>query len=574
LIVFKKVRFKNFGSFGNTFTEINLNGSTTTLVCGSNGNGKSFAFLDSISFGLFGKPFRNMNIPQLVNSVNKKNCIVEIEFTVGKTEYKIVRGLAPKIFKIYKDDELLNEDAKSKDYQNILEEQIIGMNHKTFSQVVVLGSSSFIPFMQLTPADRRLVIENILDIGIFSEMNGVLKTKMGVAKGNLQTVDSELVLVNEKISATKEVLESYQKNTADRVSDRKRTLEENTQTIKALSKELKAFQKSMKDLETQLEPGDQINAELKKQQIVLFKLENALEGIQEDIQFFEKNHSCPTCKQTISKEHKETVIAEKSEKAQEQHRSLDRIKEAISMSKNNLNKITSVQNKYNDLVIKASAKEQTIESLIKLNERLDQEVIAVTETADTQAKIQDSQDRLSELLAKHQKHLEKKQKTLDTLRSYDKLVSLFKDSGIKAKIVKYYIPLINKYVNKYLNSMDFYANFHLDEEFNEVIKSRHRDEFCYESFSEGEKMRIDLALLLTWREIAKLKNSVNTNLLILDEVFDSSLDSGGVDELMKLLSSFGVRTNVFVISHKTDQLLDRFNNVIQLEKKKNFSRLV
>ena len=574
MIVFKKVRFKNFGSFGNTFTEINLNGSTTTLVCGSNGNGKSFAFLDSISFGLFGKPFRNMNIPQLVNSVNKKNCVVEIEFTVGKTEYKIVRGLAPKIFKIYKDDELLNEDAKSKDYQNILEEQIIGMNHKTFSQVVVLGSSSFIPFMQLTPADRRLVIENILDIGIFSEMNGVLKTKMGVAKGNLQTVDSELVLVNEKISATKEVLESYQKNTADRVSDRKRTLEENTETIKALSKELKAFQKSMKDLETQLEPGDQINAELKKQQIVLFKLENALEGIQEDIQFFEKNHSCPTCKQTISKEHKETVIAEKSEKAQEQHRSLDRIKEAIAMSKNNLSKITSVQNKYNDLVIKASAKEQTIESLIKLNERLDQEVIAVAETADTQAKIQDSQDRLSELLAKHQKHLEKKQKTLDTLRSYDKLVSLFKDSGIKAKIVKYYIPLINKYVNKYLNSMDFYANFHLDEEFNEVIKSRHRDEFCYESFSEGEKMRIDLALLLTWREIAKLKNSVNTNLLILDEVFDSSLDSGGVDELMKLLSSFGVRTNVFVISHKTDQLLDRFNNVIQLEKKKNFSRLV
>jgi len=574
LIVFKKVRFKNFGSFGNTFTEINLNGSATTLVCGSNGNGKSFAFLDSISFGLFGKPFRNMNIPQLVNSVNKKNCVVELEFTVGKTEYKIVRGLAPKIFKIYKDDELLNEDAKSKDYQNILEEQIIGMNHKTFSQVVVLGSSSFIPFMQLTPADRRLVIENILDIGIFSEMNGVLKTKMGVAKGSLQTVDSELLLVNEKISATKEVLESYQKNTADRVSDRKRTLEENTETIKSLSKELKVFQKTMKELETELEPGDQINAELKKQQIVLFKLESAIESIQTDIQFFEKNHSCPTCRQTISKEHKETVIAEKSEKAQEQHRSLDRIKEAIAMSKNNLNKITSVQNKYNDLVIKASAKEQTIESLIKLNERLDQEVIAVAETADTQAKIQDNQDRLTELLAKHQKHLEKKQKTLDTLRSYDKLVSLFKDSGIKAKIVKYYIPLINKYVNKYLNSMDFYANFHLDEEFNEVIKSRHRDEFCYESFSEGEKMRIDLALLLTWREIAKLKNSVNTNLLILDEVFDSSLDSGGVDELMKLLSSFGVRTNVFVISHKTDQLLDRFNNVIQLEKKKNFSRLV
>ena len=470
MITFKTVRFKNFGSFGNTFTEINLNKNNTTLVCGSNGNGKSFAFLDSISFALFGKPFRNMNIPQLVNSINKKNCVVELEFSIGKTEYKIVRGLAPKVFKIYKDDELVNEDAKSKDYQKILEEQIVGMNHKTFSQVVVLGSSSFIPFMQLTPADRRLVIENILDIGIFSEMNGVLKTKIGTAKGNLQAVESELVLVNEKVSATKEVLESYQRNTSDRVADRKKTLEENAETIKALSKDIKTLQKSMKELETEIEPGDQINAELKKQQIVLFKLESTIESVQADIQFFEKNHSCPTCRQTISKEHKETVIAEKSEKAKEQHRSLDRIKEAINMSKNNLNKITSVQNKLNDLIIKASAKEQTMESLIKLNERLDQEMLAVVETADTQTKIQEAQDRLSDLLSKQGKLLEKKQKALDTLRSYDKLVFLFKDSGIKAKIVKYYIPLINKYVNKYLNNMDFYANFHLDEEFNEVIK--------------------------------------------------------------------------------------------------------
>jgi len=574
LINFKTVRFKNFGSFGNTFTEIELGKNATTLVCGSNGNGKSFAFLDSISFALFGKPFRNMNIPQLVNSINKKNCVVELEFTVGKTEYKIVRGLAPKMFKIFKDGQLLNEDAKSKDYQNILEEQIVSMNHKTFSQVVVLGSSSFIPFMQLTPADRRQVIENILDIGIFSEMNGVLKTKIGTAKGVMQAIESELVLVNEKVSATKEILESYQKNTTDRVSDRKRTLEENTETIKSISKEIKQLQSAMKILETELEPGDQINAELKKQQIVLFKLESTLEGAQEDIKFFEKSQSCPTCKQTISKEHKEHVIAEKTEKVEEHKNSLNRIKEAINMSKNNLNKMISVQNKLNDLIIKSSSKEQTVESLIKLNQRLDEEMLAVVETADTQSKIQENQDKLSELLTKQSELLKKKQKALDTLRSYDKLVFLFKDSGIKAKIVKYYIPLINKYVNKYLNSMDFYANFHLDEEFNEVIKSRHRDEFCYESFSEGEKMRIDLALLLTWREIAKLKNSVNTNLLILDEVFDSSLDSGGVDELMKLLSSFGSKANVYVISHKTDQLLDRFNNVVQFDKKKNFSRIV
>ena len=574
MITFKTVRFKNFGSFGNTFTEIYLNKNATTLVCGSNGNGKSFAFLDSVCFALFGKPFRNMNIPQLVNSVNKKNCVVELEFQVGKTEYKVIRGLAPKIFKIYKDGQLLNEDAKSKDYQKILEDQIVGMNYKTFSQVVVLGSSSFIPFMQLTPADRRAVIETILDIGIFSQMNVTLKTKIGVVRGNLQTTDGELALLNEKISATKEVLNSYQTITNDRIADRKRSLEENTETIKTLSKEINTIKKTIKDLEPELEIGDQINAELKKQQVVLFKLENSLESIQEDINFFQSNQSCPTCKQTITQEHKTTVIKEKNTKAEEQARSLDRIKEAINMSKNNLNKITGVQNKINDLIIKSSAKEQTVESLIKLNEKLDQEMLMVLQTADTQTKIQETQTKLTDLLTKQEEYLKKKQKMVDTLRGYDKLISLFKDTGIKAKIIKYYIPLINKHVNKYLNAMDFDANFHLDEGFNEVIKSRHRDQFSYESFSEGEKMRIDLALLLTWREIAKLKNSVSTNLLILDEVFDSSLDSGGVDEFMKLLSSFGAKANIFVISHKTDQLLDRFNHIVQFEKKKNFSKIV
>lgn len=574
MITFKTVRFKNFGSFGNTFTEIYLNKNATTLVCGSNGNGKSFAFLDSVCFALFGKPFRNMNIPQLVNSVNKKNCVVELEFQVGKTEYKVIRGLAPKIFKIYKDGQLLNEDAKSKDYQKILEDQIVGMNYKTFSQVVVLGSSSFIPFMQLTPADRRAVIETILDIGIFSQMNVTLKTKIGVVRGNLQTTDGELTLLNEKISATKEVLNSYQTITNDRIADRKRSLEENTETIKTLSKEINTIKKIIKDLEPELEIGDQINAELKKQQVVLFKLENSLESIQEDINFFQSNQSCPTCKQTITQEHKTTVIKEKNTKAEEQARSLDRIKEAINMSKNNLNKITGVQNKINDLIIKSSAKEQTVESLIKLNEKLDQEMLMVLQTADTQTKIQETQTKLTDLLTKQEEYLKKKQKMVDTLRGYDKLISLFKDTGIKAKIIKYYIPLINKHVNKYLNAMDFDANFHLDEGFNEVIKSRHRDQFSYESFSEGEKMRIDLALLLTWREIAKLKNSVSTNLLILDEVFDSSLDSGGVDEFMKLLSSFGAKANIFVISHKTDQLLDRFNHIVQFEKKKNFSKIV
>lgn len=574
MIVFKTVRFKNFGSFGNTFTEINLSKNATTLVCGSNGNGKSFAFLDSICFALFGKPFRNMNIPQLVNSVNKKNCVVELEFSVGKTEYRVVRGLTPKVFKIYKDGDLLNEDAKSKDYQKVLEEQIVGMNYKTFSQVVVLGSSSFVPFMQLTPADRRVVIETILDIGIFSQMSATLKTKIGVVKGNLQTLESELLVINEKVSSTKELLQSYQESSEDLAAERRNTLEENTGTIKELYRDIKEFNQNIKELETQIESYDQISGELKKQQIVLFKVENSIESIKEEIKFFEQNQSCPTCKQAITKEHKEHVIEEKTGKTDEYKQKLERLSEAINLSKKHLDRLDLIQNKINDLIIKRSSKEQIAESLVKLNQKLETDMLTFVETSDRQQKIQEQQEKLSSVLTKQEQLLNKKQKLVDTLRSYDKLLVLFKDSGIKSKIIKYYIPLINKHVNKYLNAMDFDANFHLDEGFNEVIKSRHRDEFCYESFSEGEKMRIDLALLLTWREIAKLKNSVSTNLLILDEVFDSSLDSGGVDEFMKLLSSFGSRANVFVISHKTDQLLDRFNHIVQFEKKKNFSKIV
>jgi len=574
VIVFKTVRFKNFGSFGNTFTEINLSKNATTLVCGSNGNGKSFAFLDSICFALFGKPFRNMNIPQLVNSVNKKNCVVELEFSVGKTEYRVVRGLTPKVFKIYKDGDLLNEDAKSKDYQKVLEEQIVGMNYKTFSQVVVLGSSSFVPFMQLTPADRRVVIETILDIGIFSQMSATLKTKIGVVKGNLQTLESELLVINEKVSSTKELLQSYQESSEDLAAERRNTLEENTRTIKELYRDIKEFNQNIKELETQTESYDQISGELKKQQIVLFKVENSIESIKEEIKFFEQNQSCPTCKQAITKEHKEHVIEEKTGKTDEYKQKVERLSEAINLSKKHLDRLDLIQNKINDLIIKRSSKEQIAESLVKLNQKLETDMLTFVETSDRQQKIQEQQEKLSSVLTKQEQLLNKKQKLVDTLRSYDKLLVLFKDSGIKSKIIKYYIPLINKHVNKYLNAMDFDANFHLDEGFNEVIKSRHRDEFCYESFSEGEKMRIDLALLLTWREIAKLKNSVSTNLLILDEVFDSSLDSGGVDEFMKLLSSFGSRANVFVISHKTDQLLDRFNHIVQFEKKKNFSRIL
>jgi DNA repair exonuclease SbcCD ATPase subunit len=568
MILFKKVRFKNFGSFGNTFTEIILDTKPTTLVCGTNGNGKSFALLDSITFALFGKPFRKINIPQLQNSINKKDCLVELEFYIGKTKYLLRRGLNPKIFEIFQDDVLLNQSSKTKDYQRHLEEDILKMTFKSFTQVVILGSTSFIPFMQLTAADRRAVIEDILDIGIFSEMNVVLKEKISQMKTRSQTLESKLEVLTEKERVVKGYisnLEKMKKETDDEIEEKQNKLKLD---LKNLEAEKQSHEIKLTELEDCLKDIGSLQKNISSLNNIESRLEENLNKVSEEISFYEKNDVCSTCQQAISENVKHKCISDKSEKIKEIKLGIEKAKLSIKKYSDEFEEEQEKIKKVNGLKLKISTLEDRIDNIQKDLNKLNSP--AKTSTGDIEIEKQNllkiSNDR-------------NKIKTEMTKMSEDEeymnvIGSLLKDSGIKAKIIKHYLPIINKLINKYLSSMDFFVKFNLDEEFNETIKSRHRDDFSYASFSEGEKMRIDLSLLLCWREIARMKNSVSCNLLILDEVFDSSLDSGGTEEFMKLLQALGKNSNIFVISHKTDQLIDKFSSIISFEKKNNFSKVV
>lgn len=571
MIIFKKIKFKNFGSFGNTWSEIDLNKNTTTLVCGTNGSGKSFALLDSITFALFGKPFRKINLTQLNNSINKKECLVELEFSVDKAEYKIIRGLSPKIFEIYKDGILLNQEAKKTDYQDILEEQIIRMNYKTFTQVVILGSSSFVPFMQLPAADRRAVIENILDINIFTTMNVVLKTKLTIAKENIADIENKMQMQQQRIEYQQKIVDNLKTSMKKDVARSKEEIEilekDNTQlfeSIEILEKEKESFQLLLSnDIE-------QIRKKIKDSEKLITQSSYKISELEKEIQFYSKNDSCPRCKSTLTEDLKNENIndlnknlAVFSENTKKAEKLKDKNKKAEEEHDKHVSAIRELEEKIKYIRWEIKSNNEKIEYKRK--------------DLDESTKIQSDLDKETALLKKEKQILvdiEKEKTDLKDDYSYLKLAGdILKDNGVKIKIIKHYLPAMNKYINKYLKAMDFFVQFHIDEEFKEIIKSRHRDEFSYMNFSEGEKMRIDLSLLLSWREIARIKNSVNCNLLILDEIFDSSLDSVGIDEVLKLLNALGVKNNVFVISHKADQIVDKFKNTISFEKKNNFSRL-
>jgi len=570
MLVFKRVKFKNFGSFGNTFTQIDLDRYNTVLVSGKNGHGKSFALLDSITFGLFGKPFRRVNIPQLTNSINQKDCVVEVEFTTPKHSYRVVRGLHPKIFEIYKDGDLLPQNAKAKDYQRILEEQILRMNYKSFMQIVILGSSSFVPFMQLSNNDRREVIEDILDIKIFSVMNSLLKIKLSQLKENLNEIENKITISKEKI----DLQESYVKTLENKSQE---SLEKNKTKLQSLIDEGKAKQTKINEISNKI---DEIREQMAdKEQFLtslkgIEKTENEIEGnlkrLKKDITFYTSNTSCPSCKQEIDEEFRKETL---SQKEKEQINLEDRLDGVEKLIQETSERIELISNKEEEIRTQENLiLEQTsmIKSLYSQIQYIEQEI---SDLQHNRHNIDDEKDKLYGFCETQRKTLEEKDLLLTQKYNYDIVYDLLKDAGIKGKIIKYYLPIINKLINKYLSSMNFFANFTLDEEFNETIKSRHRDTFSYMSFSEGEKLRIDLALILSWREIAKLKNSASCNLLILDEVFDSSLDAMGTDDLMKLLDDLSINTNVFVISHKSDQLADKFSNYLTFEKKNNFSRI-
>jgi len=569
MINFKKIRFKNFGSFGNNFSEIDFEKSATTLVSGSNGNGKSFAFLDAITFGLFGTPFRNINIPQLVNSVNKKNCTVEVEFEVNKAQYKIVRGLTPKIFEIYKNGVIIEQAAKTKDYQDMLENQILKMNKKTFMQVIILGKSSFVPFMELPPHDRRQVIETILDIDVFSSMNLILKGKLSQIRENIKSIKVDLRVTEEKIKLYETTHKNLQSNFEKNVEVLDTKIKETIQEIEDSKGKIKLLNKQIlqegKKLE-QYKITDEDLAELREKKADLTVNINSLN---EELEFFNSNESCPTCKQAIDKGHKCYITDNKKAKLSKLATNVEELINAISWHGTALKDKKATEEQIKELVREVKSIEREMANLEKVKTGYEQDRNSISESQINEVRIQ---------LESAKNERKSKENSLSSLEKHQNdheiVVDLLKDGGIKGKIVNHYLPIINKLVNKNLSNMGFFVKFNLDEQFNEKIESRHRDEFSYLSFSEGEKMRIDISLLLAWREVARMKNSLHCNLLILDEVFDSSLDSIGTDELMKLLNNLKKGCNVFVISHKTDQLHDKFKSTVTLDKKNNFSRLV
>jgi DNA repair exonuclease SbcCD ATPase subunit len=568
MITFKKVRFKNFGSFGNTFTELELNKKPSVLVCGSNGNGKSFALLDSITFALFGKPFRNINIPQLVNTINKKDCLVELELEINKVPYLIRRGLSPKIFEIYENGTLINQSSKTKDYQEHLENSILHMTYKSFTQVVILGKASFIPFMQLTAADRRAVIENILDIGVFSEMNVVLKEKISQMKTRHQTLESKIEVLKEKERLLVNYINNIKKKNEDDMQGVEDRIKEVHVLLKGVYEDREKLKKELDDLKIQSKDTGIIQKSLNKLHGIEGQISENVTRLSDQIKFFNDTQVCNVCSQDISDKTKHTCISNNTKKIEELKEGMEKLKENIQNHTNDLEVAKEIENKIRSIELKIATLDSRYDGIRKEQDELYKKV-----NNPPKDDSEEERQNLEKVVAEKTKLTNEIKRIIEDGQYYEVIGGLLKDSGIKAKIIKHYLPIINKLINKYLSAMDFFVKFNLDEEFKESIKSRHRDDFSYESFSEGEKMRIDLSLLLCWREIARMKNSVSCNLLILDEVFDSSLDSGGTEEFMKLLKSLGTNSNIFIISHKTDQLIDKFPNILTFEKKNNFSKM-
>jgi DNA repair exonuclease SbcCD ATPase subunit len=569
-IQFKKIKWRNFLSTGNQFTEIRLDRSTTTLIVGENGAGKS-TILDALCFGLFGKAFRNINKPQLCNSINGKDCIVEIEFTSGSRNYHIVRGIKPNVFNIFQNGELINQDSAIKDYQLVLEEQILKFNYKAFTQIDVLGSASFTPFMQLPLAHRREVIEDILDIQIFSTMNTILKDRISTSKDRIRDIESKIEVEKHKIKLQKDFIKTIESTRASKKKDIEEAIEKTQADIESHKSIIEDLTAKVKYNSNKKTDNDVVAKRLESLRTLKTKLQTCEKKLAQEVTFYESSNACPTCKQEISQMFKKNIIEKKRTKKLEVEEGIAKLEvEMIELYKwidaiNELFKETEKLNK--DIIEQYTSIASGEKYLNKLREDLqdfDKEVSNLeTEKKKLKAMAKDA-------LSLAEERVEVKEE-LDYLNACSLLL---KDTGIKTKIINQYLPIINKTVNKYLAAMDFFVHFELNESFNEVIKSRYRDEFSYASFSEGEKQRIDLALLFTWRTIARLKNSVHTNLLILDEIFDSSLDANGTDFLMALLSALGEETNLFVISHRGDVLFDKFRSVIKFEKHHNFSVMV
>ena len=570
MIVFKKLSWKNFLSTGNQPNTVLLNKSTTTLIIGKNGEGKS-TILDALCFALFGKPFRNINKNQMINSINGKNALVDIEFSIGQKEYKIVRGIKPNVFEIWLDGEMVNQDAASKDYQKILEQQILRLNYKTFTQVVILGSASFVPFMQLTNAQRREVIEDILDIKIFSTMNQLLKEKQNATKDEIVRVESELTLAKQRVESQNAIIKTLSTAKEESINAILGKIANNEETIRTTNFLVSSLSTEIAELREKISTRDELDSDIEKAKHLRSKLSSKIEECEHNKVFFDENHVCPSCTQEITEDHKVKVLGEIHQRIAEDNKKVKDLESALSKLQTQLQQVTEVTVQIADKTIELS----THNSAITILNRQNAEMHAEIETSKTDSgNINEEKQKLKQLAQEALANINRKNELDAEKELYDVSGILLRDTGIKTAIIREYLPVMNKLINQYLNQMDSYIHFELDESFNETIKSRFRDEFTYASFSEGEKMRIDLAILFTWRQIAKLKNSVNTNLLMLDEIFDSSLDVNGTDYFLNLMNTLGEHSSVFVISHKGDQLFDKFRSVIKFEKRNDFSVIV
>ena len=567
MINFNYVRWKNFLSTGNNFTEIELNRNPTTLIIGENGSGKS-TILDALCFGLFGKPFRNINKAQLVNSVNNSSAIVEVEFSIGPKSIKVIRGIKPNVFEIYINGKMHNQHANARDYQKYLEQQILKLNFRSFTQVVILGSSTFIPFMQLKSNHRREVVEEILDIQIFSLMNMILKQKLKTITEDLKNIDYQLDLTTEKISLQKKYIDDVKKNKNKLIEEKTNLMSGNEEEVFKRTAEIASVQKENDSLLDKISDSDDVKKKYTKLKDIKSTLIEKHKSHSSVVDFFENNADCPTCEQHIDEVFKKEMIFNKQKQVNKFSEALEDLNTELKKSKNRQKDITDIANKIRENEVHIARNNSSVIQLEKFNATLKAEITQL-ETGDVSKGDYDKLKDLGEIIT----GFDQQKSLLREDRIYSEAArNMLQDTGIKTKIIKQYLPIMNKLINTYLTSMEFYVNFTLNENFEETIKSRHRDEFTYASFSEGEKMHIDLALLFTWRAIAKMKNSTNTNLLILDEIFDSSLDGTGTDEFLKILNTLGDE-NVFVISHKQDVLVDKFRSTIKFEKVKNFSHV-
>jgi len=569
MILFEKVRWKNFLSTGNQYTEICFTENTTNIVIGTNGAGKS-TVLDALCFSLFGKPFRKINKPQLVNSVNEKDCNVEVEFSIGSVEWKVVRGIKPNLFEIYRDGNPLNQSAAALDQQKWLEQNVLKMNYKSFTQIVILGSSTFVPFMQLTAANRREVIEDLLDIRIFSSMNNLIKDKIRNIKEEVKVFDLKKDSLSDKVNMQENFIEELENRGKENIKSNEVRIQGLLTEENTLMNDNVYIEEDVFKLTKEIEGLDTAKEKLRTLGNLKGKISNKVATITKEHKFFTQNTVCPTCTQSIEEDFRINKINDAQTKAKELQSGYKELEKAINDEEERERQFTTLSKEITALTHGISQNNIKIAGCQRQVRDLESEIQRVT---DNLANKNTENEKLATFKDSLQTTYDELAQRKDTINYYDFSYSLLKDGGVKTKIIKKYLPLINQQVNKYLQLMDFYINFSLDEEFNETVQSPIHENFSYSSFSEGEKMRIDLALLFTWREVARMKNSVNTNLLIMDEVFDSSLDGLGTEDFLKIIRFIVKDANIFVISHK-ESLHDKFDQVIKFEKIKGFSRMV